>query len=116
MEPINTYASSVILKQTENLRRELPQLPPDHILGDGHVVVNFPIVHLELEAHKVWQYSRRAGLCFNRRHLLAGFRAHDWETEGVLEASRESRKRARAYGTMCGPNCIVSICSKGENI
>ena len=37
------------------IRRELAELVAHHILGNGHVIIDFAVVHLELEANEVGQ-------------------------------------------------------------
>jgi hypothetical protein len=54
-----------------NARRELAQLMPDHVLGDGHVVVYLAVVHLKLEAYEVGQDRGGARLCPDRLRPLA---------------------------------------------
>lgn len=58
-------------------RRELAQLVPDHVLGDGHVVVHYAVVHLELEAHEVGQDGGGARLRPDRPYSLARLRTGD---------------------------------------
>lgn len=37
------------------IRRKLAELVAHHILGNGHVIIYFAIVHLELEANEIGQ-------------------------------------------------------------
>jgi hypothetical protein len=53
---------------------------PDHVLGDGHVVVHLAIVHLELEADEVGQDGGGARLRPDRLELLARRGPCDGET------------------------------------
>ena len=53
-----------------------------HILCDGDVQVTLAIVYLELEADKIWQYRRRAGLRLDRRDSFTRLLLHYWETFG----------------------------------
>lgn len=45
---------------------------PHHVLRDRHLVVVLAIVNLKLEAHKVGQNGRRAGLCSDGGHFVVG--------------------------------------------
>lgn len=62
------------------IRRKLAELMAHHLLGNGHVMINLAVVHLELEADKVRQDGSRPRLCPNGRDPLSRFRAHDWES------------------------------------
>ena len=53
---------------------------PDHVLGDGDVVVDLAVVDLELEADEAGQDGGGARLRPDRPHPLAGRRAHDGES------------------------------------
>lgn len=53
------------------VRRELPELVSDHLLGDGEVVVDLAVVDLEPQADKVGKDGGGAGLSLDRRRLLA---------------------------------------------
>lgn len=53
---------------------------PHHIFRNCHIIVDLPIVHLELQSHKIWKYCRSAGHGFNGRCPLAKDGAHDRET------------------------------------
>ena len=44
-----------------------------HILSDRHIVVDLPIVHLELEPDEVGQDGGAPRLRFDRDDTLAGF-------------------------------------------
>ena len=76
----------------ENSRRELPQLVPYHILRDYYIIVDLPVVYLELQPHKIGQYCRCAGHGFDGRCSLARDGAHDRETgpEGNLDVSKSA--------------------------
>ena len=67
-------------EKKKNLRRELAQLMPDHVLGDGDVVVDLAVVDRELEADEVGQDGRGARLRADRAYPFAGRRAHDRES------------------------------------
>lgn len=56
----------------EDLRRKFPKLVSDHVFGDGHVVVDFPIMDLEFEADEVWEDCGCPSHCFNRFDGFAG--------------------------------------------
>jgi hypothetical protein len=62
---------------TRYSRRELSQLMPYHILRDGHIMINLPIVDLELQPYEVGQDGRGARLCLDGRRLLSGSGADD---------------------------------------
>ena len=51
-----------------------------HILRNGDVQVTLAIVYLELEADKIWQYRRRAGLCLDRWDSLTRLLLYYGET------------------------------------
>ena len=53
---------------------------PDHVLGDGDVVVDLAVVDRELEADEVGQDCRGARLRADRAYPFAGRRAHDRES------------------------------------
>ena len=55
---------------------------PHHLLRDRYIVVNLPVVHLELEPDEVGQNRRAARLRFYRGCTLAGFGDDDWEAVG----------------------------------
>lgn len=44
----------------------------DHVFGDGHVVIDFPIVDLEFEADEVGKDCGCASHCFDRFDGFAG--------------------------------------------
>jgi len=71
--------------------RELPQLAPNHILRDRYIVVNLPIVHLEFEPNKVWQYRGSTGLRLYWRYPFTGLRSYDWEWDNVRALPDGSR-------------------------
>jgi hypothetical protein len=50
---------------------------PYHILCDGHIMINLPIVDLELQPYEVGQDGRGARLCLDGRRLLSGSGADD---------------------------------------
>lgn len=58
-------------------RRELPQLVAHHVLRDSDVVIDLPIVDLELQPHEVRQDGRRARLRLYRRRPLSRRAADD---------------------------------------
>lgn len=64
----------------ENSRRKLPQLMPHHILRDRHLVVDLPVMHLELQPHEIRQDGGGSRLGFYRRCALARLRADDGES------------------------------------
>ena len=73
-----------------------------HILGDGHVVVDLPVVHLELEPHEAGQDGGGARLRSDRRRrFLAGLGAYD----GEAVACQTQRVRV---GSICGKGVGVS--------
>lgn len=43
---------------------------PHHVLRYCHMEVVLAIVNLKVEAHKVWQNGRRAGLCSDGGHFV----------------------------------------------
>lgn len=52
---------------------------PDHILGDGDVVVDFSVVHLEFQTNEVGEDGCGAGFCADGAGGLAWFGAGDGE-------------------------------------
>ena len=50
---------------------------PHHILRDRHIMVDLPVIHLELQSYEIRQDGRAACLCFNRWRALAWSRAND---------------------------------------
>lgn len=60
-------------------RRKLPKLMPHHLLRDCHIIINLPIMHLELEPDEIGQDRRAPRLRFDGRGPLAWFGAHDGE-------------------------------------
>lgn len=42
-----------------------------HLLGNGHVMVDLAVVHLELEPHEVGENGSRPGLGPDRGNLLS---------------------------------------------
>lgn len=65
--------------------RELPQLPPHHVLGDRHLVVHDPVVDLEAQAHEVGQDGGGPGFGAHgaRAALLAGGRQGEGDDVGA---------------------------------
>ena len=57
---------------------------PDHILRDRDIMIDLPVVHLELQPHEVGKDGGSAGLRANRRLPLAGFGAGDGETAAFV--------------------------------
>lgn len=62
------------------VRRKFSQLVSDHVLGYCDIIILLAVVDLELEANKVRQDSRRAGLCLDRSLSFAGLCSRDRET------------------------------------
>jgi len=77
------FVFGLLVRELLPCRREFPQLAPNHILCDGYVVVNFPIVHLEFESNKVGQYRGSTGLRLYWRYSFTGLRSYDWEWDNV---------------------------------
>jgi hypothetical protein len=48
---------------------------PNHVLGDQKFVVYLAVVHLELQAYKIWQNRRCSSLRFYRRNMFAWLRS-----------------------------------------
>jgi hypothetical protein len=55
-----------------------------HIFGDRHIIVDLPIVHLELQPDKVGQYCRRSGLCLYWLGFLAWSCSDNGEPAGCI--------------------------------
>ena len=55
---------------------------PHHLLRDRHIIVDLPVMHLELEPDEIRQDRRAARLRFYRGCTLAGFGSDDWEAVG----------------------------------
>lgn len=58
---------------------------PHHLLRDRHVVVDLPVVHLEVQPDEVGQDGRAARLRFDGRGALARFGGFDGEAVGGRE-------------------------------
>lgn len=104
------------------IRREFAKLVAHHLLGNGHVMVDLAIVHLELEANKVGQDGGRSRLSPDRRSFLSWLGPHDREpmqamsrqsgsggwgskqVAGGFAASAEVKSGGYSYGTICGPS------------
>ena len=50
-----------------------------HIFRNRHIIVNLPVMHLELEPDEIGQDGRAACLCLNRRSILARLGGGDGE-------------------------------------
>lgn len=63
---------------------------PHHLLRDRHIIVDLPIMHLELEPDEIRQDRRAARLRFYWGCALASFGDDDWQTVGMdwLKISR----------------------------
>ena len=70
------------LKTNEYSRRKLPKLVPHHIFRDRYIIIDLPIMHLELEPDEIGQDRRAARLRLYRGCTLAGF-GDDGETIGT---------------------------------
>ena len=54
-------------EERKNSRNKLPQLPPNHLLRNHNILINLPIVNLELQSHEVRQDRSAALLRLDRR-------------------------------------------------
>jgi hypothetical protein len=59
------------MKTLIDVRRKFSKLASYHVLGYGKIEVVLPVVYLELQADKIWQYRSRARLCLDRRRPFA---------------------------------------------
>ena len=57
---------------------------PDHILSDRHLIVNLPVMHLELQPDKVREDGGGSRLCFYGRRALAWYWPDDGESISSL--------------------------------
>lgn len=64
----------------EDSRRKFSKLVPNHILGNGYLMINFTIMDLKFKADKVWEDGGCAGLGFDRGDPLTRCRTNDWQT------------------------------------
>lgn len=62
------------------LRSELSELVSHHILRYRDIVVHLSVMHLELQADKVWQDGGGAGLCADWVDLHSWDDLGDWES------------------------------------
>jgi hypothetical protein len=109
------------------VRRELAELVAHHLLGNGHVMVDLAVVHLELKTNEVGQNGCRSRLGPDWRNPLSWLRPHDgesrqgqlserfggrtvgrsggWEhdVDGIVGREQGSGQTRGSYGTMCGP-------------
>lgn len=92
-------------KGLQSIRRKLPQLVSDHVLGDLHLVVHLAIVDLEPQPDKAGQNGRRTRLGADRRHPFSGLGANNGQTASRREYvwSALLRNVGWAHGTMFGP-------------
>ena len=50
-----------------------------HIFRNRHIIVNLPVMHLELEPDEIGQNGRAACLRLDRWSIFAGLGGGDWE-------------------------------------
>ncbi len=53
-----------------------------HVFRDGHIVVDFPIVDLKLEADEIWENRSCSSHCFDWLDGLTGLGTNDGEAVG----------------------------------
>ncbi len=71
---------------------------PNHVLCDRHIMVDLPVVDLELQSYKVRQYGSGAGLSLDWRSFLAWDGTDNWETlESRTESGRFPNQRAHGF-------------------
>ena len=89
---------------------------PNHLLRDRHIIVNLPIVHLELEPDEVGQDRRAAGLRFDGARTLAGFRGDDGEAAIRDDQRVSDRLIDGGVGLSMGTMWEIRVAERGRGM
>jgi len=110
--PVAVHPSLVLAKGRRiDLRRELSKFVPDHVLRHRELVINFPIMHLKLQADEVRQDGCGARLSFYRNKLLAYLRPYDWKAGGrIVLVERVVMKDGAPTGRYWDLNVVLLRC------